>query len=513
MNSFPLKHFVYGRKSTEDEDRQILSIDAQFSELRTIAVQEGRVVAATLTESKSAKEPGREVFNDMLRRIEKGEADAILTWKLDRLARNFEDGGRIIGLLQRGVIKEIRTFERSYLPSDNVLMIAVEFGMANQYVRDLSVNIKRGIREKIRRGVWHGVAPLGYFNHPKLRTVEPNLETFPKLKRVLEQFATGQYSLTAIQREMTAAGIMGKLSNKPLPLSSIGNLLRNHFYYGVFFHKGEMHQGTHIPMISKHTFEDIQKALKAVGKPRKHRHERGFMFLNFATCGSCGHCITAERHVKKSGRRFSYYRCTHKNKKQHCEDRGFVRDQKFAEEVKRNTELVTIPEEWKERLLARIETWQEETQQKAKRQADKIRESLTALKARIDRLNTAFADGGLDIQEFKEMKNPLVPRKVEFEQQLTLLETSHANRLEPLKNWIFEANRAEKWAFENDWLEMKSFLKKVGSNRLLRAQTLTVSFKKPWNYLVETNIALRSVSDATERNSKWWRRRELNPRP
>jgi len=99
MNTPALKHFIYGRKSTEDEDRQILSIDAQLSELRTIAAHEGRVIASTLTESKSAKESGRLVFNDMLRRIEKGEANAILTWKLDRLARNFEDGGRIIGLL------------------------------------------------------------------------------------------------------------------------------------------------------------------------------------------------------------------------------------------------------------------------------------------------------------------------------------------------------------------------------------------------------------------------------
>src|SRR5579862_9647800 len=131
MNTSPLKHFIYARKSTEDEDRQILSIDAQLSELRNISVQESRTVLTILTESKSAKDPGREVFNDMIRRIEKGEANAILTWKLDRLARNFEDGGRIIGLLQRGVIQQIRTFERTYLPSDNVLMMAVEFGMAN----------------------------------------------------------------------------------------------------------------------------------------------------------------------------------------------------------------------------------------------------------------------------------------------------------------------------------------------------------------------------------------------
>jgi len=106
-----------------------------------------------------------------------------------------------------------------------------------------------------------------------------------------------------------------------LPLSSIGNLFRNPFYYGVFLHKGVMHQGTHVPMITKKTFDQIQAALVAVGKPRKHRGEKGFQFLNFATCGSCGYCITGERHTKKSGRRYYYYRCTHKNKKQHCDDR------------------------------------------------------------------------------------------------------------------------------------------------------------------------------------------------
>src|SRR5579883_916845 len=202
-----LKYFIYCRKSTEDEDRQILSIEAQISELNHIARSNGLVVARTFSESKSAKEPGREVFNEMMGRIERGEANAILTWKLDRLARNFDDAGKIIGMLQRGTIQEIRAFEKAYLPSDNVLMISVEFGMANQYIRDLSMNIRRGIREKIRRGVFHGRAPLGYINEPRLRTIEPDPQLFPKIKRILEMFATGEYTLTAIQREMAAVGI------------------------------------------------------------------------------------------------------------------------------------------------------------------------------------------------------------------------------------------------------------------------------------------------------------------
>jgi len=502
-----LKYFIYCRKSSEDEDRQILSIEAQLSELNAIARNSGLTIVNTFTESKSAKEPGREVFNEMLCQIEQGKANAILSWKLDRLARNFDDGGKIIGLLQRGVIQEIRTFEKVYLPSDNVLTIAVELGMANQYVRDLVVNIRRGIREKIRRGIFCGKAPLGYFNEPRLRTIEPHPENFPKLKRILKRFATGEYSITAIQKELARVGLVGGRSKKPMPLSSIANLLRNPFYYGVFLHKGEMHQGVHVPMITKKTFDEIQAALVAVSKPRHNRADKGMTFLHFATCDSCGYGVTGERHIKKSDLRFYYYRCTRKSKTMRCENRSFIRQEKFATEVKRNAELLVLPDEWKERFLAKVEIWDTEISGGKQKQIDQSKTELSTVKAKIDRINNGFADGSLDIQEFKELKNPLVPQKAELEERLAFLEKTKTNRLEPLRNWILEANQSGKRVSEENWLEMKSFLKKVGSNRLLRGQTLTVTFKEPWNLLSKTVSAARQRDEKNPMGSQrvlWW---------
>jgi site-specific DNA recombinase len=360
--------------------------------------------------------------------------------------------------------------------------------------------------------IGYGKAPLGYFNEPKLRTIEPHPKTFKKVKRILEHFANGKMSLTALQRELAAAGIKGVRSKKPLPLSSIGSMCRNPFYYGVFLHKGEMHQGVHVPMISKQTFDDIQTALVTVGKGRKRRGEKHLLFLDFATCNSCGYSITGERHVKKSGLRFYYYRCTHKNKKQHCEDRTFVRQEKFADEVKRNAELVTISDEWKEKFLARIETWESEVSQEKQSKIDSLQSEMALLKAKIDRINNGFADGSIDIDEFKELKNPLIPKRVELEQQIVALEKSKINRLEPLRNWVLEANTAEKAISSDNWIEMKSFLQKVGSNRLLRGQTLTVSFKKPFDSLAETTVAVRSTTDISEQCSRWWRIWRNQPR-
>jgi len=103
-----LKYFIYCRKSTEDEERQVLSIEAQLTELREYAKREGLLVLKEFTESQTAKEPGRPVFNQLLSEIEQGNAQGILSWNPDRLARNSVDGGRIIYLVDTYKINSLK---------------------------------------------------------------------------------------------------------------------------------------------------------------------------------------------------------------------------------------------------------------------------------------------------------------------------------------------------------------------------------------------------------------------
>lgn len=257
-------------------------------------------------------------------------------------------------------------------------------------------------------------------------------------------------------------------------------------------------------MVSKKTWDEIQRARVAVAKPRKRRGDKGLEFLNFATCGSCGHCITGERHTKKSGLRFYYYRCTHKNKKRGCESTTFVRQEQVAEEVKRNVRLVTLPEEWKEKFLAKVEVWEAEGSATRQTQIARLNSELVAVKSRITRLNDAFTDGSIDLAEFKELKNPLVPKKVELEAKIVALEKTKANRVEPLRDWISEAHYGTKLLSEGNFGEMKSFLQKVGLNRVFRDQTLTVSFLKPWDSLAQTVEASFADNEFTHVSEKWW---------
>ena len=185
-----MNYVLYCRKSTESEDRQILSLDSQESELRKLAERENLNIIKTFKESMSAKSPARPLFGEMLAMIESGKAEGILCWKLDRLARNPVDGGKVIWLLQKSVIKSIQTYERLHLPTDNMLLMYVELGMANQYVLDLSVNVKRGNRAKLEKGGWPCVAPFGYSNDKLEHTTILDPKTAPAVKKIFEWYAS-----------------------------------------------------------------------------------------------------------------------------------------------------------------------------------------------------------------------------------------------------------------------------------------------------------------------------------
>jgi DNA invertase Pin-like site-specific DNA recombinase len=193
-----MKYIIYCRKSTDTEDKQVLSLEAQEKEMANIVDANGLEVISVLKESRSAKEPGRPVFNEMIKLFETGKADGILCWKIDRLTRNPVDGGKIQWLLQNGKIQCIKTFEKSYYPNDNVLLMSIEQAMANQYIRDLSVNVKRGNRAKLERGEWPNHVPFGYLNDKATKTAIIDPVRSKCVPRIFELYLTGSHGFKEI---------------------------------------------------------------------------------------------------------------------------------------------------------------------------------------------------------------------------------------------------------------------------------------------------------------------------
>ena len=161
MNMSKPKYFLYARKSSEDDDRQVMSIEAQLFELREYARKENLEILAEFQESKSAKTPGREVFGKLMEQVERSEGVGILAWHPDRLARNSMDGGKVIYAVDTRKIVSLRfpTFWFEPTPQ-GLFMLQVAFGQSKYYSDNLSENIKRGVRQKLRRGEWLNLAPL-----------------------------------------------------------------------------------------------------------------------------------------------------------------------------------------------------------------------------------------------------------------------------------------------------------------------------------------------------------------
>jgi DNA invertase Pin-like site-specific DNA recombinase len=252
-----MKYFIYCRKSSEEEDRQIQSIDSQKCELmRLVGAQAGIEIVDTLEEAQSAMTPGRPVFNQALDRIERGEAEGLIAWAPDRLARNSVDGGRVIYLLDAGKIKDLKfaTFTFENTPSGK-FMLSILFGQSKYYSDALSENVRRGIRTKIENGWLPNMAKIGYLNDPATRTIIADPDRFPMLRELWELMITGSYSPRRIRDIMEERGLRTlqrkREGGRPLALSSIYNILTNPFYAGVIPWKGRLYPGKH-PARRKH---------------------------------------------------------------------------------------------------------------------------------------------------------------------------------------------------------------------------------------------------------------------
>ncbi len=469
-----MKFFLYVRKSTDSEERQMLSIEAQLAEVRALAEKDGLHVVSEFTESMTAKMPGRPIFNQMISRIEKGEAQGIVSWHPDRLARNSIDGGRIVYLLDTRKLQSLKfpTFWFENTPQGKFMM-SLAFGQSKLYVDSLSENVRRGIRQKLRRGEWPGWAPIGYLNDKNSRKIVVDPIEGPRVRRIFEIYASGRAPLNELRDQAREWGMKSR-TGKPLHRSHIHNLLSNAFYCGLLRHAGETYQGTHEPLISKELFDQVQSVLHQRGRThitRKHH----FPFLGLAKCLTCDGAITAERQ-----RGHHYYRCSKKRGK--CLE-PYTREELLADQIQRAIASVAIPEDPFQKLMETLAKEQEESSQPNVRMKADTRTTVANLSKKLDRLLDAHLDGTVERTDYLSKKELLLNEKVRLEERLCKLEETRMGWLEPTKNLLIAAHHAESVANDDNLFAKKEFFQKLGSNVRLGAKTLRFNYQNPWGIL------------------------------
>ena len=524
-------YLIYCRKSTEAEDRQVLSIESQTAELQRFAEQRGLRVLEVLTESRSAKAPGRPVFNQMMERLYRGEAQGVLCWKLDRLARNPIDGGTVIwAIKQHGT--EIITPSQSFRQSDdNTILMYIEFGMAQKYIDDLSRNVKRGLRAKLEKGWYPGIAPLGYLNNTFKESGEKGLikdpERFPLVRRMWDLMLTRRYTppriLTIANRDWGfRTRPMRKLGGKPLARSGIYRIFADRFYAGWFEYprrSGQWYRGRHEPMVTDEEFDRVQILLGRKGQPRSIRH--AFAFTGMIRCGTCAAIVTAEEkhqlicsacRYKFAYRNrdhcprcrtsidgmtnpkflhYTYYHCI-RARDPNCPERG-IEVKELERQIDDYLSRIEISERFRDWAIRRLRVFHQretrartailDSQQRAYQECLKRIENLIQLKT-----SPQNAEGSLlSDEEYGRQRAQLLKEKAHLEELLQ--DTGHrVEKWLELTEKVFEfACSARSWFTRGDLTVKREILAVIGSNLILKHKKLSIEAVKPFLAL-ETSL-------------------------
>lgn len=480
---------IYGRKSSEQEDRQVLSVESQLREdLRLAQEHEVHVPhERVFTEAMSAKRPGRPAFAQMLMLFQRGECDTLISFKLDRIARNMQEGGQVIQLLQEGKIRRIITTERTYLPSDNVLMIAVEFGMANQYSRDLSVHVRNAIKTKVASGQYPGLAPIGYLNDVSReegrRTIIADPRRFDQVQALWHLMLTGAYTVPALWRQASEGMHLttpqyGKIGGKILSKNTLYNVFRSHFYRGWFVLNGELHPGSHPAMVTDEQFWRVQELLGRKGLPRPQKH-RDFAFTGgLIRCGECGSSITAEQHrkVNKTNGRvheWTYYRCTKKKPRVLC-SQSFVEVKELEHQIDQFLTSITMPGEVMEWALdiLREEESRDQAVQHASQEGQKMARAQNETAQR--RLMDLRLRDLIDDAEFSQRKAELTAESTKLGQKEAVEENGSNLWLKQVESAFSFCKEARGTFGASSGAQKRQILEMVGSNLVLENKKLTI---------------------------------------
>jgi DNA invertase Pin-like site-specific DNA recombinase len=333
-----VKYCLYARKSSEDDERQALSIDSQIKEMLALAEKEGLEVVEIRKEAHSAKESGtRPIFKQLLDDIGRGMFDGILTWAPDRLSRNAGDLGRIVDFMDQGMLTNIKTHGQQFSNNPNEKFLLMNLCSQAKLENDnKSINVKRGLRTKCEMGIRPGCVPLGYKlirNSENLReasTIVVDEERAPFVKKMFEYVNSG-LSGHQVNEYLTDEGFRTK-SGKPVALSMTYRIFKETFYYGEFEYpkgSGNLYKGAHTPLISKEEFIEANKRLEVPAKGLWGRKE--FYFKKLFKCGHCGSGISAEEKVNRYGTLYTYYKCNRMSRSR-CRSK-YISETKLIESI------------------------------------------------------------------------------------------------------------------------------------------------------------------------------------
>lgn len=479
-----IKYAIYLRKSTEEKDRQVRSIESQMHELQGLASDLNLNIIQTIEEEKSARIPNnRPKFAKLITDIKQGKVTGLLVWETSRISRNPQDSGIIQQLLQDGKLKKIRSMTREFNPEDNAILFSIESAVAAQYSIELRARARRGYRSKVRNGQLSGIAPEGYLNDKSNQTIIKDPVRFPLVRRIFDMYLQG-YTVSEIKMMLDEAGYRTikrkKRGGNLMGRSTIYHILANPRYCGKIPHPdhpddpARMYDAKFPKMITEEEYERVQLILGTKGRT-KYVTKKEFELRGLLKCGECTCSVTAERkskQLKNGGINFhTYYHCTHKRP---CQQKGVTEANLFEtiDGLLDAYQLTPGLYEWGLRALDRVA--KEEINLRSESQ--KLQSaSIEALEAKLSKLMDLLSDDIISTEDYQR-------KSEEIKKELAIRKDEKKASYERAKNWyeivgnvLSKLSDAQTNFRNGDYIKRKDIIDAIGYNAVLLDQKFEIT--------------------------------------
>jgi len=198
--------------------------------------------------------------------------------------------------------------------------------------------------------------------------------------------------------------------------------------------------------------------------------------------------ITAEDKLKrqKNGNthQYVYYRCTKKSAVRCAQP--YVREEALDFQLSELLARFVLPPEWAEELNRMADKDAQDATQTTAASVQEMRAKIAELDGKIARITDLFVEQDIERGEYLSRKRELMSQKRSLQEQSLLLERDAAAWLEPMREWINEAQALDGIAQSQNYPSKKSSLQKVfGSNLTLHAREARGAPQNQWLYLAQ----------------------------
>ena len=479
-------YLIYGRVSTSRQAERELSIPAQVKACQKYGMDQNWTLAPDgIYEEKgeSARTTDRPQLQKMLHRAKTDtKVDVILMHKLDRMCRNVADYAAIKMMLKKHDVRLISVVEQFDESFSGELVENIMSSIAQWTSQNISWEVRKGLKEAVERGRFPGVAPLGYLNDKKSKSLIVDNIRAPYIKLGFELYATGKYSYESLSRELNKRGLKTR-SGKSISRKATEHILANTIYYGLIKTRSATSQANFPPLVTKKLFDDVQEIIEQHNHYADRTRKHSYPMAGFMRCGDCGSMLCGQ--MQKG---HLYYSCSHR-KDPKCVEKKYMRWEDVEAQVATMLGRVHLPDKFKKVLDSYFQYFAKERLDQEDKERKSLKQELIRIQQQIRNIVVDRSKRIIDADVFIKIQDELLREKEMYQDRLGELEGKSDKFVQKFNELLDFTDHADK-VFQTSGLHQKRTLMKLCfEGFVVRNQKLTPMWTPVFDILMDLQVS------------------------